>query len=185
MITVAELDSIDLARLDDAKALPPAGRFDGATYLCGFQTHELDVLLRLSGQEARIRQTRFDVWSTAAVWKAESRYRRTRAVAGTDRFSRVEAQTAREKGDLVLFALFMREEVPDRWDPIVSAPWAWSDKQSAVRCLVDQIKSVLGSQEHAERRGVGGPCRGPHAQKYSKVPGSRAIDSRTCAMKTR
>ena len=79
MIPVTEFDKIARARLDDAKTLFAAARFDGATYLCGyavevalkaricrtlnwpefpstgsefqayrsFQTHELDVLLRL------------------------------------------------------------------------------------------------------------------------------------------
>src|SRR5579885_520400 len=106
MITVAELDTIAAARIEDAKALLDAGRFDGATYLCGyavevslkaricrvlnwpdfpstsgefqayrsFQTHELDVLLRLSGQESRIKQNHFTLWNAVAVWKAESRY---------------------------------------------------------------------------------------------------------------
>ena len=106
MISVAELDDIARARLEDAKALLTAGRFDGASYLCGyaveaalkaricrtlnwtefpstggefqayrsFQTHELDVLLRLSGQQARVRQDHFPLWSAVAVWKAESRY---------------------------------------------------------------------------------------------------------------
>jgi len=106
MIPVAELDSIARARIEDAKALLTAGRFDGATYLCGyavevalkaricrtlnwaefpstggefqayrsFQTHELDVLLRLSGQEARVKQNHFPLWNAVAVWKAESRY---------------------------------------------------------------------------------------------------------------
>src|SRR5262245_7371103 len=106
MIAVGELDTIATARLDDARALLEAGRFDGATYLCGyaievalkaricrtlnwpefprtggefqayksFQTHELDVLLRLSGQEARIKQDHFALWNVVAVWKAESRY---------------------------------------------------------------------------------------------------------------
>jgi HEPN domain-containing protein len=106
MIPVAELDSIARARIEDAKALLMAGRFDGATYLCGyaieialkaricrilnwpdfpstggesrayrsFQTHELDVLLRLSGQEARIKQDHFELWNEVAVWKVESRY---------------------------------------------------------------------------------------------------------------
>ena len=36
MILVAELDSIARARIEDAKALLTAGRFDGATYLCGY-----------------------------------------------------------------------------------------------------------------------------------------------------
>jgi HEPN domain-containing protein len=106
MISVAELDNIAAARLEDAKVLLAAGRFDGATYLCGyavevalkaricrvlnwpefpstggefqayrsFQTHELDVLLRLSGQEARIKQNHFAFWNVVAVWKTESRY---------------------------------------------------------------------------------------------------------------
>jgi hypothetical protein len=68
MISVAELDSIARARIEDARALLHAGRFDGATYLCGysefeayrsFQTHELDVLLHLSGQEDRLKRAHF------------------------------------------------------------------------------------------------------------------------------
>jgi hypothetical protein len=39
-----------------------------------FQTHELDVLLRLSGQEARIRQNHFASWNGVAIWRVESRY---------------------------------------------------------------------------------------------------------------
>lgn len=39
-----------------------------------FQAHDLDVLLRLSGQEARIKQNHFALWNTVAIWKAESRY---------------------------------------------------------------------------------------------------------------
>lgn len=106
MIPVAELDNIARARIEDAQALLTAGRFDGATYLCGyavevalkaricrtldwaefpstggefqayrsFQTHELDVLLRLSGQEARLKQNHFAKWNAVAVWKVESRY---------------------------------------------------------------------------------------------------------------
>src|SRR5213593_833811 len=106
MISVAELDNIARARIEDAKVLLTAGRYDGATYLCGyavevalkaricrilnwpefpstgsefqayrsFQTHELDVLLRLSGQEARVKQNHFALWNTVAIWKVESRY---------------------------------------------------------------------------------------------------------------
>ncbi len=106
MITLTELDEIAQARLDDAKALLAAGRFDAAVYLCGyaaelalksricrtlnwldfpatgaefqdyrsFQTHDLDVLLRLSGQEARIRLEHTPIWSALATWRAEWRY---------------------------------------------------------------------------------------------------------------
>lgn len=106
MIPVADLDRIAEARLEDGKTLLAGGRYDGATYVCGyavevalkaricrtlnwsdfpstrgefqayrsFQTHELDVLLRLSGQEARIKQNYFTHWNAVAVWKPESRY---------------------------------------------------------------------------------------------------------------
>lgn len=106
MIPLVELDKIARARLEDAKTLLAASRFDGATYLCGyavevalktricrtlnwlefpstnsefqayrsFQTHELEVLLRLSGQEARVKQHHFALWNAVANWKAESRY---------------------------------------------------------------------------------------------------------------
>jgi|SRR5262245_30288627 len=123
MISVAELDNIAAARLGDAKALLAAGRFDGATYLCGyavevslkaricrvlnwpdfpstggefqayrsFQTHELDVLLRLSGQEARIKQNSFALWNTVAVWKAESRYNVVGTAQQADAAAMIEA----------------------------------------------------------------------------------------------
>src|ERR1700693_2461640 len=106
MVKVEELDNIARARIEDAKALLTVGRFDGATYLCGyavevalkaricrtlnwaefpstsnefqayrsFQTHELDILLHLSGQKARVKQNHFQLWSTLAIWKVDSRY---------------------------------------------------------------------------------------------------------------
>ena len=32
------------------------------------------MLLRLSGQEARVKQNHFALWNTVAIWKVESRY---------------------------------------------------------------------------------------------------------------
>lgn len=63
-----------------------------------------------------------------------------------DKFTELESHIAEEKGAFTLFALFMREDVPDRWDLIVSAPWTGNDKQSAVNYFVSQIKSRLGEQ---------------------------------------
>ena len=64
----------------------------------------------------------------------------------TDKFAELESHVAQEKGAFTLFALFMREDAPDRWDLIVSAPWTGGDKQSAVNYLIGQIKSRLGEQ---------------------------------------
>jgi hypothetical protein len=123
MIHVDELDSIARARLDDARALLAAGRFDGATYLCGyaielalkarscrtlnwsgfpstggefqayrsFQTHELDVLLHLSGQEARLSQNHLGIWSSVAAWKVESRYNLIGTAQQTDTTAMIQA----------------------------------------------------------------------------------------------
>ena len=63
-----------------------------------------------------------------------------------EKFARLEAEIAQERGDFTFFALFMREDVPDRWDLIVSAPWVGEDKRGAVDYLIGQIKSRLGEE---------------------------------------
>lgn len=63
-----------------------------------------------------------------------------------DKFSELESHIAEEKGPFVLFALFMREDAPDRWDLMVAAPWAGDDRESVVEYFVSQIKSRLGVQ---------------------------------------
>ncbi len=63
-----------------------------------------------------------------------------------DKFTDLESHIAEEKGPFVLFALFMREDAPGRWDLIVAAPWAGDDNQSVVEYFVGQIKSRLGDQ---------------------------------------
>jgi hypothetical protein len=65
----------------------------------------------------------------------------------TENFRRLELQIAAARGDFALFALFLREDVPDRWDLMVSAPWATADRKSALDYLVNKIKSDLGPQE--------------------------------------
>ena len=64
-----------------------------------FQTHDLDVLLRLSGQEARIKQEHFDKWNAVAVWKVDSRYN----VVGT--IQRAAAELMIEMAERLLKAL--------------------------------------------------------------------------------
>lgn len=63
-----------------------------------------------------------------------------------DKFAALEAQIAERKGDFSLFALFLREDVPDRWDLVISAPWVGQKKQEAVDYVIAEIKSRLGSQ---------------------------------------
>lgn len=65
----------------------------------------------------------------------------------TERFKDLEGRLARERGSFVLFALFMREEVPDRWDLIIAAPWLGEDRYKAVAYFVQQISEQLGKQD--------------------------------------
>lgn len=48
---------------------------------------------------------------------------------------------------LVLFAQFMREEVPDPWNLMVSARWTGGDSSATVEYLVAQIESKLGDRD--------------------------------------
>ena len=63
-----------------------------------------------------------------------------------DKFTELESHIAEEKGPFVLFALFMREDAPHRWDLMVAAPWAGTDRQSVVDYFASQIKARLGEQ---------------------------------------
>ncbi len=65
----------------------------------------------------------------------------------SEKFRDLESRIAAEKGGFALFALLMREDVPDRWDLMVSAPWVGADKRAAVDYFVNQIKSQLGEQD--------------------------------------
>jgi len=62
------------------------------------------------------------------------------------KFAKLEASVAASKGAFSLFALFLREDVPDRWDLIVSAPWI-TDQKAALSYLLDRIKTELGPAE--------------------------------------
>ena len=63
-----------------------------------------------------------------------------------EKFAELESKIAADRGAFTLFALFLREDVPDRWDLIVSAPWT-GDKRDTVNYFVNEIKSKLGEPE--------------------------------------
>jgi len=106
MISVQELENLCNDRLEDAKSLFYANRYDGAVYLCGyviemglkkricitlgwpgypakgkefeglasFKTHDLDILLHLSGLEEKVKKNFLLEWSVVAIWDPEIRY---------------------------------------------------------------------------------------------------------------
>ncbi len=97
-----EIEKIVQARLEDAEVLLKASRYDGSVYLCGyaielglkaricrtlqweeyptsgnygtFKTHDLDVLLHLTGLEDKLKLKHMTAWSIVAQWNPEARY---------------------------------------------------------------------------------------------------------------
>ncbi len=56
-----------------------------------------------------------------------------------NKVSALEREIAAERGPLNLVALFAREDLYDRWDLVISAPWAKHDEET-LRYLADAIK---------------------------------------------
>jgi hypothetical protein len=63
------------------------------------------------------------------------------------KFAKLESDVSTARGDFALFALFLREDAPDRWDLMISAPWASADQKAALDYLVNRIKSDLGPDD--------------------------------------
>ena len=64
-----------------------------------------------------------------------------------DKLRLLETEISQKKGDFSLFALLLREDSPNRWDLVVSAPWFWSDKKKTLDYLAKQLRSRLTSDE--------------------------------------
>ncbi len=114
-----EIEKIVQARVEDALVLYDAFRFDGSVYLCGyaielglkaricrtlqwdeyptsrnystFRTHDLDVLLHLSGCEDTIKLNHLADWSVVAQWNPEARYNPIGNVTRSDANDMIES----------------------------------------------------------------------------------------------
>jgi len=58
-----------------------------------------------------------------------------------------EAAIAKEKGDFDLFALFLREDAPNKWDLLVAAEWIDKNKAEAIKYLAQKVQASLTKQE--------------------------------------
>lgn len=64
-----------------------------------------------------------------------------------EKFGLLELQISKDKGEFSLFGLFLREDAPDKYDLLVSAPWLDVDKEQGLKYLADQVQSQLQSDE--------------------------------------
>ena len=64
-----------------------------------------------------------------------------------EKFRRVMEDMSAERGEFVFFGLFLREEAPDTWDLVISAPWLETGKLKALGEFVEKITAIVGKQE--------------------------------------
>ena len=62
-----------------------------------------------------------------------------------EKFRRAMQDISATRGEFILFGLFLREEAPDKWDLVISAPWLETDKLKALREFVEKATPIVGS----------------------------------------
>lgn len=65
----------------------------------------------------------------------------------TEKLRSLEQNISEEKGGFLLFALFLREDAPDRWDLLVSAPWIPKSKNTALKYFSNKLVQSLNQKE--------------------------------------
>jgi hypothetical protein len=60
---------------------------------------------------------------------------------------KVETAISKEKGELNLFALFLREDAPNKWDLLIASPWAERNKSEALRVLSGRLQKALTKKD--------------------------------------
>lgn len=64
-----------------------------------------------------------------------------------EKLASLERDLSSQKGDFNLFALVLREDSPDKWDLLVSAPWLEATRKEDLQYLGEQVRSRLDPSE--------------------------------------
>lgn len=60
---------------------------------------------------------------------------------------KVERSLAQKKGAFNLFALFLREDAPGKWDVLIAAPWAAKGQITTLRDVATELQRSLTKEE--------------------------------------
>ena len=63
------------------------------------------------------------------------------------KFREIELLMSTEKGAFNLFALFLREDSPNKWDLVVSAPWIKANDKETLDYFAKHLRSKLQPEE--------------------------------------
>ncbi|WP_068466691.1 hypothetical protein [Candidatus Protochlamydia phocaeensis] len=64
-----------------------------------------------------------------------------------EKLKNILAELIKENGDIVFFALFLREDSPNKWDLIISADWLNSGNVESYRVVATKIQNILSEKE--------------------------------------
>lgn len=64
-----------------------------------------------------------------------------------EKLKKIEKETSAEKGNYDLFALFLREESPGKWDILVAASWINGDTEAALKYLALKFQNSFTQNE--------------------------------------
>lgn len=64
-----------------------------------------------------------------------------------EKLQKEEMIMAEEKGAFDLFALFLREDAPDKWDLLIAAEWIDRDKGGAIKYVAGKVQQILSKEE--------------------------------------
>ena len=64
-----------------------------------------------------------------------------------EKLKQKEQTMAHAKGPFDLFALFLREDAPDKWDLVVAAKWIEENKQEGLKCISTALQESLTRNE--------------------------------------
>ena len=59
------------------------------------------------------------------------------------KFVLVEKDISEERGGFSFFAVLLREDAPNVWDVVISAPWLPKDKKSSLHYIVKKMRARL------------------------------------------
>lgn len=63
------------------------------------------------------------------------------------KFIELEQKISVAKGDFTFFALFLREDAPDKWDLLVAAPWIELGKREALLFIAQHLQTAFQPEE--------------------------------------